>query len=130
MKVKYFPGKAQVSKAIGNDDPIIMLASLDGKTVLVAGIDDALEHHVLLKKMGHKETEIDSFFRVVVNKNGADWTFVCPAGYKEISDRRKRIESFWVDGHRVISEALRAIGYMVDITIPKRYKRHMEQIGS
>jgi len=128
MQVKYFPNKARVNKAVKNNDPIIMLASFDGKTVLIAGIDDALEHHVLLKKMGYKETDIDLYFRLVVNRSGADWTFVCPSDYKGIANRRKRIEAFWVDGHRVISEALKTIGYMVDIVIPKRFRRHIEQM--
>lgn len=129
MKIIYYPKKTRVIKAIKEDDPILMLASIDGKNMIVASVDDALEHHVLLRKLNMKETGIDQYFRVVVNKSGADWTFVCPSDYKDITNKKQRIETYWVDGHKVISQALIAIGYMVDLVIPKRYRRHLDIIG-
>jgi len=129
MKVIYYPKKSSVLKAMKHDDPLLMLASFDGKNVIVASVDDALEHNVLLRKLNMKESGIDQYFRVVVNRSGADWTFVCPSDYKNINNKKQRIETYWVDGHKVISQALIAIGYMVDLVIPKRYRRHLDIIG-
>ena len=129
MKITYYPNKKKVSKAMKDDDPLLLLVSFDGKSVLIGSVDDALEHNVLLKKINKKETAIDSYFRVVVNKSGADWTFVCPSDYKNIGNKKQRIETYWIDGHQCISKALIAIGYMVDLVIPKRYRRHLDMIG-
>ena len=129
MKIIYYPNKGKTIKAMKDDDPLLMLASFDGKNVIVASVDDALEHNVLLRKLNMKESGIDQYFRVVVNKSGADWTFVCPSGYKGIKKKKQRIETYWIDGHKVISQALIAIGYMVDLVIPKRYRRHLDIIG-
>lgn len=129
MKITYYPDKKKVNKAMKDDDPLLLLVSFDGKSALVGSVDDALEHNILLKKLNVKEMAIDSYFRVVVNKSGADWTFVCPSDYKNIGNKKQRIETYWTDGHQQISRALIAIGYMVDIVIPKRYRRHLDMIG-
>jgi len=129
MKFIYFPDKKSVNLAIKNDDPLLVLLSYDGKIGIVSNIDDAMEHVILLKKVGRKETEIDSFFRLVVNRQGADWTFVCPANYQGIKDRIKRIEKFYVDGHRIIEEGLKLLGYDVPIKIPLRFRRHFTELG-
>lgn len=50
---------------------------LPGKRAIVANIDDVAEHYILLKKAGFSESDIDTYFRIVVNKSGASWTFVC-----------------------------------------------------
>lgn len=42
---------------------------------------------------------------------------------KGIKDRQKRIARFYNDGF------LAEIGYPVNITIPKRYRRHFDAIG-
>ena len=129
MKIIYYPNKRTVTKAIKDDDPMLLLASFDGNQAIIASVDDALEHNVLLRKLNMNETLIDSYFRVVVNKSGADWTFVCPTGYMGMNNKEKRIETYWMDGHRIISKALIAVGYMVDIIIPKRYRRHLDMLG-
>jgi hypothetical protein len=129
MKLTYYPDKKKVNKAMKDDDPLLLLVSFDGKSALIGSVDDALEHNVLLKKLNKKETAIDSYFRVVVNKSGADWTFVCPSDYKNIRDKKQRIETYWTDGHQHISRALIAIGYMVDLVIPKRDRRHLDMMG-
>ena len=129
MKIKYYPNKATVSRAIKTDDPLLMLVSFDGKNLLVSNIDDAFEHVILLKKLRFRETDIDSYFRVIANKEGADWTFVCPSDYKGITDKKQRIETFYSDGFSIIRKALDAIGYNVDINIPTRYRRHIDIMG-
>ena len=129
MEFKYYPEKSAVDNAINADDPLLLLVSFDGTEALVANIDDALEHSVLLKKFGYKETAIDGFFRAVLNRQGADWTFVCPGGYKGIADRDRRIEAFYNDGIAIISKAAGELGYKVDIDIPARYRRHFERLS-
>lgn len=129
MKIEYYPNKKKVEQAKKDDDPLLMLVSFDGKKLLISNIDDAFEHVILLKKLGHKETEIDSYFRAIANKKGADWTFVCPSDYKGITDKRQRIETFYSDGFNVIRKALESIGYNADINIPTRYRRHVDIMG-
>ncbi|WP_418791913.1 hypothetical protein [Phosphitispora sp. TUW77] len=126
MVIKYYPGETHVYEAMQANDPLLMLVSYDGLEILLANIDDAFEHHILLKKLDYKETEIDRFFRVIINQEGADWTFVCPSNYKNISSKEKRISVFYNDGITQISKAIQAIGFKVDIQIPKRYRRHFD----
>lgn len=47
--------------------------------------------------------ELDRYFRIVVDQDGADWTFVCPVNYKNISNKEKRIMEFYKDGIAVIT---------------------------
>ena len=92
-------------------------------------IDEAMEHHILFKKAGYKDTDIDKFFRIVLDKSGADWTFICPPNYKNIPFKNKRIEAFYKDGFTEISDFLHLIGYLVGINIPKRYIRHFDAVN-
>ncbi len=128
MEIKYYPEEASVKKSFIDDDPLLMLVSFDKIEMLISNIDAAVEHNILLKKLNYSELDIDKFFRVVVNKDGADWTFVCPENYKNIKDKVRRIETFYNDGFEAISEALKLINYNVNIDIPKRYKRHLDTI--
>lgn len=128
MVIKYYPDETHVTEAMQVNDPLLMMVSYDGQEILLANIDDAVEHHILLKMLGYKETEIDRFFRVVLNQEGADWTFVCPSNYKGISNKEKRIEVFYNEGISQISKAIQTIGYKVDIQIPLRYRRHLNML--
>ena len=67
--------------------------------------------------------------KIVLDRSGADWTFVCPPDYKNIPFKDKRIEAFYKDGFSVISDFLHSIGYLVGINIPKRYSRHLNTLG-
>lgn len=126
MIVKYYPDQEQVNKAIEVDDPLLMLISFDGSEILLSHIDDAVEHVILLRKLNYRETEIDKFFRVVIDREGADWTFVCPTNYKGISSKEKRIKTFYNDGVTQISKAMQTIGYNAEIHIPQRYRRTLQ----
>jgi hypothetical protein len=128
LEIIYYPDRTGVENAIKKDEPLLMLVSFDKKKVLLSNIDDAVEHYILLKKLGYPETGIDKYYRVVVNKDGADWTFVCPADYKNIEDKDRRIKIFYSEGVSAISEALKIIGYEIEINIPKRYKRHFDML--
>lgn len=128
MDIIKYPSENDVTAAINNDEPLLALISFDGKTAVMSHIDEAVEHHILLLKAGLSDRDIDKYFRIVLNRSGADWTFVCPPDYKNISDRRRRIAAFYKDGFSVISEFLAQIDFMVGIDIPRRYRRHLEEL--
>lgn len=128
------PSDEAVNKAMAADEPLLILISFDGKTAIMSQVDEAVEHHILLMDVGYKDTDIYKFFRIVLDRSGADWTFVCPSDYKNIqsNDKRiddKRIETFYKDGFSVIPDFLYSIGYFVGINIPKRYSRHLNTLG-
>ncbi len=129
MNIIKYPSDEAVRAATAADEPLLVLISFDGKTAIMSQIDEAMEHHILLMKAGFKDTDIDKFFRIVLDKSGADWTFVCPPDYKGIQFKDKRIEAFYKDGFAVISDFLHSIGYLVGIDIPKRYRRHLDVLS-
>ena len=126
MKIIKYPNEQDFENAVNADEPLLVLVSFDGETIIASQIDEAVEHHILLKKIGLPDTDIDKYFRLVVDRSGADWTFVCPAGYSTITRKDKKIEGFFKDGMRIIPKALKAIGYDVPVNIPKRYRRHFD----
>ena len=79
-----------------------------------------------MQKVGYTGNEIDKFFRIIFDKEGADWTFICPSDYKNIQYRPKRIKAFYRDGISAISEFLSELGYFCDIKIPTRFRRHFD----
>jgi hypothetical protein len=123
MQFKFFPDKPTVDRAMDNDDPLLLLVRFDRSEGLVANSDDVLEHYVLLKLLGYRETDIDQFFRVILNRRVADWTFICPSNYKGILDRDQRIQAFYNDGIPAISNATSLLGYDVKIEVPERFRR-------
>ncbi len=129
MNIIKYPSEEDVNKAMAADEPLLAVMSFDGKTAIMSQIDEAMEHHILLMKAGYKDTDIDKFFRIVLDKSGADWTFICPPDYKNIPFKDKRIEAFYKDGFAVISDFLHSIGYLVGINIPKRYRRHFDTMN-
>lgn len=106
------------------EEPLMALVSMDGSHALAALLDDGFEHNVLLRNMLGSDKDLDKYFRIVFNKGGADWTFVCPPTYKNITNKEYRIKSFYNDGYETIKEFLKTVGYPENIEIPKRYKRH------
>ena len=44
--IKY-PSSEAVEAAVRDKEPILMLISFDGETVIMSHIDEAVEHHVL-----------------------------------------------------------------------------------
>lgn len=129
MEIIKYPSEADVNNAISNKEPLLVLISFDGKTVITSHIDEAMEHHILLLKAGFSDKDIDKYFRIILDDEGADWTFVCPPDYKNISDKSRRIKAFYKDGFSIISDALQELGFMVGINIPRRYRRHFDMLG-
>ena len=125
-----YPTDQAIDKAIADKDPLLVLISFDGSTAIVSHIDEAVEHHILLEKAGFDSRDIDKYFRIVLDDEGADWTFVCPPDYKNIKDKQRRITAFYKDGFSVISDVLSQLGFMVGINIPKRYRRHFDYMMS
>ncbi|MBQ9542789.1 hypothetical protein [Ruminococcus sp.] len=130
MTIIKYPSENEVNTAIAEKEPMLMLISFDGRTAIISQIDEAVEHHILLAKAGFPSTDIDKYFRIVLDEDGADWTFVCPPDYKGISDKQRRITAFYKDGFAVISDTLAQLGFMVGINIPKRYRRHFDYMMS
>lgn len=129
MNIIKYPSEEAVNKAMAADEPLLVLISFDGQTAIMSHIDEAVEHHILLMNAGFKDTDIDKFFRIILDKSGADWTFICPPDYKNIPYKDKRIEAFYKDGFAVISDFLHSIGYLVGIDIPRRYRRHLDVLS-
>ena len=125
MEIIEYNDYESVKNAREKDEPLMAVISFDGSKAYVCHIDDGVEHHILLMKVGYKGTEIDEFFRIIFDKDGADWTFICPPDYKNITYKSERIKQFYKDGISTISEFLADFGYLCDIKIPKRYSRHL-----
>lgn len=130
MNINKYPSAEDVNKAISDKEPLLVLISFDGKNVIMSHIDEAMEHHILLEKVGIDSRRIDSYFRIVLDDEGADWTFICPPDYKNIEDKKRRITAFYKDGFAAISGVLSELGFMVGINIPKRYRRHFDYMMS
>lgn len=126
MEILKYPSDEAVADAIRSSEPLLVLVAFDASHAIAAPIDEAMEHYILLKKAGHKESEIDQYFRIVLDHDGADWTFVCPTGYKNITDKSRRIATFYKDGFAIIPQVIHALGFIVGIEIPKRYRRHFD----
>ncbi|MDE6834580.1 MAG: hypothetical protein K2J39_10120 [Ruminococcus sp.] len=126
MEIVKYPSDESVINAIKADEPFLAIISFDGRKAIMCQIDEAMEHHILLMNAGYKDTDVDNFFRIVFDKSGADWTFICPPDYKNIPYKEKRIKAFYRDGIYIISDFLESIGYIVGINIPKRYRRHFD----
>ena len=129
MNIIYYPNKDNVTAAIEQDEPLLVLISFDGETLITSQIDEAVEHYILLRKVDLPDTDIDKYFCLVVDHNGADWTFVCPPDYSKITRKNKRIEQFFKDSMTIIPKALKEFGYDVPVEIPKRYRRHFDMMG-
>ncbi|MGN0551987.1 MAG: hypothetical protein ACI4I1_01305, partial [Oscillospiraceae bacterium] len=68
MNIIYYPDESNVTGAMKRDEPLLVLISFDGEQVIVSQIDEAVEHHILLRLAGFPDTDIDKYFRLVVNR--------------------------------------------------------------
>jgi len=127
--ITHYPDTVTVNAAIQADDPLLILVAHQGDTVVVGPADNAMEHIILLRLTGYRETDLDRFYRVVLNRSGADWTFVCPENYKGITDRERRIKLFYEEGFDTIQRVLKLLGYDVPLCIPDRYRRHFKELS-
>lgn len=130
MNIIKYPTDSDVNKALADREPLLVLISFDCINVIMSHIDEAMEHHILLEKVGIDSRQIDRYFRIILDDEGAYWTFICPPDYKHIEDKQRRIKAFYKDGFAAISDVLSELGFMVGINIPKRYRRHFDYMMS
>lgn len=128
MNIIKYPSEQEADKAMQDNEPMLCLISFDGERVILSQIDEAMEHHILLAQTGFKQTDIDKYFRIIFDREGADWTFVCPPDYKNIKDKQRRIGEFYKDGFTNISAILHELGYLISLNIPNRYRRHFNML--
>lgn len=104
-------------------DPLMALISIDEDIAYAALADEGVEHGVLLRKMVSPDTDIEKYYRIILDQDGADWTFICPSNYRGITNKKQRIEIFYDEGYKAIADFLNEIGYPPEIEVPKRYRR-------
>lgn len=129
MTYRKYPDEETVNGYIAKKEPLIIAIPFDEKEALISWLDDSFEHHILLQHFGIAASDIDRYWRIVVDNETAEWTFVCPQDYKGIKGRQKRITAFYNDGIGAISRVISDLGYFADIRIPRRYRRHFDAIG-
>lgn len=129
MEIVRYAEAEDLDVALEKGEPLLAVISFDGERVIVGHVDECMEHHILLSKVGLPATDIDRYFRIVFDREGADWTFICPPDYRGIGDKTRRIAQFYKDGFAAISGFLSQMGLFVDIRIPKRYQRHIKALG-
>lgn len=78
MNILKYPDEQAFDNAVQADEPILVLISFDGENVIASQIDEAMEHHILLRLVKDSDKDLDKYFRIVADHEGADWTFVCP----------------------------------------------------
>ena len=128
MKITRYNDILTVEEAIEKNEPLFAVILFDGSEAIVSHADEAVEHYILLQKAGISGANIDKYFRIIFDRESADWTFVCPPDYKNISDKQRRIAAFYKDGFTVISNFLAEFGYFAGINIPQRYRRHFSEL--
>lgn len=126
MELKWIDNK----NVLPTSEPLIAAVAVDGSHAILGLLDDGFEHNVMLRKVLNSDKDLDKYFRIIFDADGADWTFVCPNDYKNITNKEKRIEQFYKDGIDAIVEFLRQIGYPEIVEIPKRYRRHMNYLSN
>ncbi len=129
MQIIKYPNNEAVDTALAEHEPLMAVISFDGSEAIICHADEAVEHHILLMKAGRSDRDIDKYFRIIFDADGADWTFICPSDYKGIADRQRRIAAFYKDGFAAITDFLTEINMLVGIDIPKRYRRHLKALG-
>lgn len=126
--IKYYGSDETKTEFINHDsEPLMAVIAHDRSHAVVSLLDEGCEHHLLLAKALDKYN-IDEYFRIIFDNEGADWTFVCPPNYKNITNEEKRITEFFNDGVDAITDFLKQIGYDVPINVPRRYRRHMDYL--
>ena len=115
--IKYYGSDEAKTEFINHDsEPLMAVIAHDRSHAVVSLLDEGCEHHLLLAKALDKYN-IDEYFRIIFDNEGADWTFVCPPNYKNIANKEKRITEFFNDGVDAITDFLKQIDYDVTADI-------------
>lgn len=108
---------------------IMIIPFEDNKqNVHIGLVDEFPEHHILIQEAGLHFSNIDTFFRIILDKESATWTCVCPKDYKGIRDKIKMSERYYKDGMSIISNVIAHLGYQKTIKIPDRYLRAIDAL--
>lgn len=128
--IKFYGSDDEQKEFILHDsEPLMAVIAFDGSHAVVSLLDEGFEHHILLARALDRR-DIDKYFRIIFDDECAEWTFVCPTDYKNMTNKEKRIERFYADGVDTIGEFLKAVGYDVPVVIPKRYRRHIDYLNN
>ena len=126
--IKYYGCDDTKAEFINYDsEPLMAVIAHDGTHAVVSLLDEGCEHHLLLAN-ALNQYNIDEYFRIIFDNEGADWTFVCPPNYKGIKNKEERIKLFFNNGVDTITTFLKQLNYNVEINIPKRYRRHIDYL--
>ncbi|HRR76558.1 MAG TPA: hypothetical protein P5191_07065 [Ruminococcus sp.] len=117
MNIIRYPSAEAINEAVRRDSRLIAAISHDGSSAVVAPIEEAGEHSLLLVLSGHTDTNVKNFFKIQFNSTSADWDFTCPAGYRAIPDSSQRTSAYYNDGLRKIPEFLVMFGYFSKLNI-------------
>jgi hypothetical protein len=128
VQIHKYAEHEDLDAAMRKGEPMLAVISFDGTQAYMGHIDECIEHHVLLTKVGLSSTDIDKYFRIIFDNDSVDWTFICPPDYKSVTDQTRRITAFYKDGFAVISAFMVELGLLADIRIPKRYRRHIDAL--
>lgn len=108
---------------------IMIIPFEDNKQNIFIGlVNEFPEHHILIQEAGLHFSNIDKFFRIILDNESATWTCVCPKDYKGIRDLIKMSERYYNDGMAAISNAITRLGYQKTISIPDRYLRAIDAL--
>lgn len=88
MKILKYPDECEFDTAVSADEPLLVLISFDGEEIIASQIDDAVQDCVLLRRVKGSDRDIDRYFRLVANHEGADRTFVCPPTTAALPERK------------------------------------------
>jgi hypothetical protein len=123
MLIDRFSDGIDIDSAIEKGDTLLAVISFDGSHAIIGHLDECMEHHILLAKAGLTSLDIDKYFRIMFDKNSADWTFVCPPDYMGLEGKPCMVSEFYKDGLATISAFMAEMGLLVSVKIPKRYRR-------
>ena len=126
--IKYYGSDETKTEFINHDsEPLMAVIAHDRSHAVVSLLDEGCEHHLLLAKALDKYN-IDEYFRILFDNEGAYLTFLLSNNYNIITNKEKSITVFFNVGFVSITEFLKQIGYDVPINVPRRYRRHMDYL--
>lgn len=69
MEIKWLDG----INPLPTKEPLIAAISMDETHAVVGLLDDGFEHNVLLRKVLNSDKDLDKYFRIIFDTDGADW---------------------------------------------------------
>ena len=84
MNITKYPNEQDFDNAVKADEPLLVLISFDGDTVIASQIDEAVEHNILLRKVKGSDADIDKYFRLVVEERTLSFTLTIWTMFRDI----------------------------------------------